>query len=181
MHASNHSTIGVFTDHNDAEAAVRALQASGFDMKQLSIMGKGYHTEESVVGYYNMGDRMLAWGRTGAFWGWIWGLLFGSAFFLIPGIGPVMVGGPIIAWVVGALETAAVVGGVSALGGALTGLGVPDDTVLRYETALKADRFVLIAHGDPAQVEAAQAVLLRHKAVEANVHGRVLSDNVVVG
>ena len=73
------TTVGLFADHDDAEGAVKALQAAGYDMKRLSIMGKGYHTEEAVVGYYNAGDRMAAWGRTGLFWGWIWGLLFGSA------------------------------------------------------------------------------------------------------
>jgi hypothetical protein len=50
-------------------------------MKKLCIVGKGYHTEEDVVDYYNTGDRMKKWGKLGAFWGGLWGLLFGSAFF----------------------------------------------------------------------------------------------------
>lgn len=80
-------------------------------MKKLSIVGKDYHTEEHVVGYYNAGDRMKVWGKLGAFWG----LLFGSAFFVIPGIGPLIVFGPLGGWMVGALQGAAVVGGLSAL------------------------------------------------------------------
>jgi hypothetical protein len=51
----------------------------GFDMKKLSIVGKDYHTEEHVVGFYNAGDRMKRWGKSGAFWGGFWGLLVGSA------------------------------------------------------------------------------------------------------
>jgi len=38
-------------------------------MKKLSIVGRDYHTDEHVVGYYNTGDRMKVWGKTGAFWG----------------------------------------------------------------------------------------------------------------
>ncbi len=83
---------------------MQELQRAGFDMKKLSIVGKDYHTEEHVVGYYNAGDRMKYWGKWGAFWGGIWGLLVGAAFFAVPGIGPVLVAGPLVAWIVGALE-----------------------------------------------------------------------------
>ena len=44
-------------------------------------IGRDYHTDENVIGYYNAGDRMKYWGKLGAFWGGFWGLLFGSAFF----------------------------------------------------------------------------------------------------
>ena len=74
----------------NAEAAVKELQKSGFDIRKLSILGKGYHTEEHVVGYYNAGDRMKHWGKMGAFWGGLWGMLVGAAFFIIPGVGPVL-------------------------------------------------------------------------------------------
>jgi hypothetical protein len=75
-------------DHPEAEAAVKELQRGGFDMKKLSVVGKDYHTDEQVVGYYNAGDRMKYWGKMGAFWGGFWGLLFGAAFFWVPGVGP---------------------------------------------------------------------------------------------
>ena len=77
----------------EAETAVKELQKSGFDMKKLSIIGRDYHTDEHVIGYYNAGDRMKYWGKLGAFWGGFWGLLFGSAFFLIPGVGPLLFAG----------------------------------------------------------------------------------------
>ena len=51
----------------------------------------------------------------GAFWGGLWGLLFGApAFLIIPGVGPVVAAGSIVAWIVAALEGAVVVGGLSA-------------------------------------------------------------------
>jgi len=78
------SAVGLFSNHQDAESAVKELQQSGYDMKKLSVVGKDYHTEENVIGYYNTGDRMATWGKFGLFWGWIWGLLFGSAFFTHP-------------------------------------------------------------------------------------------------
>ena len=74
-------------------------------------------------------------------------MLFGSAFFIVPGIGPMIIAGPLVAWIIGALEGAAVFGGLSAIGAGLYSLGIPKDSILSYETALKAGKFVLIAHG----------------------------------
>lgn len=115
----NNSVVAIYPSHPAAEAAIKELQQGGFDMKKLSIVGSDIHKDEHVVGYYNAGDRMKYWGKMGAFWGWIWGLLFGSAFFLIPGIGPLIVAGPLVGWIVGALEGAVVVGGLSAIGAGL--------------------------------------------------------------
>src|SRR5271163_3702564 len=124
------ATIAVYDTHSAAENAVRELQKSGFDMKKLSVVGKDFHTDEQVVGYYNAGDRMKYWGKTGAFWGGIWGMLFGSALFMIPGVGPILVAGPLVAWIVGALEGAVVVGGLSAVGAGLFSLGIPKDSIV---------------------------------------------------
>jgi hypothetical protein len=62
------AVIAVFADHQGADAAVKKLADAGIDMKHLSIVGQGYHTDEKVVGFYNMGDRMKFWGKRGAFW-----------------------------------------------------------------------------------------------------------------
>lgn len=140
------AVVAIYDTHSEAEAAVRDLQKSGFDMTKLSIVGKDYHTEENVVGYYSTGDRMKLWGATGAFWGGIWSLMFGSAFFLIPGIGPLLAAGPVVVWIVGALESALVIGGLSALGAALFSIGIPSDSIVEYETQIKAGKFVVIAH-----------------------------------
>ncbi|QJW94638.1 general stress protein [Frigoriglobus tundricola] len=163
------SVVAVFDSHDKAEAAVRTLQQGGFDMKNLSIVGKGFHTEEHVVGYYNTGDRMLYWGKQGAFWGGFWGLLFGSAFFWVPAVGPLLVAGPLVVWIVAALEGAAVVGGLSALGGALASIGIPENSIVQYETEVKNGKLLLVAHGTADEVERARGVLERSKA-NATVH-----------
>jgi hypothetical protein len=153
------SVVNVCGTHAEAESVVGQLQKAGFDMKKLSIVGRNYHTEEQVVGYYNTGDRMKAWGKMGAFWGGLWGLLFGSAFFLIPGIGPIMVAGPLVTAIVAALEESAAVAGLSVLGAALYGLGIPQNSIMNYETALKQDKFLVIAHGTTEEVAKARDIL----------------------
>jgi uncharacterized membrane protein len=168
--SKQNSTVAIFKDHTGAERAVKELQKAGFDIKKLSLVGKDYHSDEQVVGYYNTGDRMRYWGKLGAFWGGLWGLLFGSALFFVPGIGPIVVGGPIVAWIVGALQGAAVVGGISAIGAALYSIGIPKDSVLRYETSLKANKFLLVVHGTADEVERASSILQGTGAIETTVH-----------
>jgi hypothetical protein len=164
------AVVAVYATHVEAEAAVKELQRAGIDMRTLSIIGKDSHTEEHVVGYYNTGDRMKYWGKIGAFWGGFWGLLFGSAFFAIPGIGPVLVAGPLVAWIVAALEGAAVVGGVSAIGAGLVSIGIPKDSVLQYELALKTDKFLLMVHGDASEVAKAQSVIAATRPMNVTLH-----------
>src|ERR1700733_11091394 len=157
--ADTNATVAVFETHAEADEAVKELQKAGFDMKKLSVVGKDYHTEEHVVGYYNAGDRMKHWGKLGAFWGGLWGLLFGAAFFWVPGIGPVLVGGPLVAWIIAALEGAAVVGGLSAIGAGLYSLGIPKDSIVMYEAAVKAGNYVVVAHGTADEAAKARNIL----------------------
>jgi len=132
-------------------------------MKKLSIVGRDNHTDSQVAGCYNTGDRMKVWGKAGAFWGGVWGLLFGAAFFWIPGFGELLVAGPLVSGIVGAQEGAVVVGCLSAIAGGLCSLGVPRDSVPEYETAIKAGKFVLIAHGTLEDTTRAKEILKRTK------------------
>jgi hypothetical protein len=168
--STENSVVAVYSAHTEADQAVKELQRGGVDMHKLSIVGKGYHTDEQAVGYYNAGDRMKYWGKVGAFWGGFWGLLFGSAFFMIPGLGPILAAGPIVASIVGALESAAVVGGMSALGAGLYSIGVPKDSIVKYETALKTDQFLLIAHGTAAEVAKAKDIIETTHPVQYSTH-----------
>ncbi len=168
--AELNAVVAVYETHLGAEEAVKELQRAGVDMRTLSIIGKDSHTDEHVVGYYNTGDRMKYWGKTGAFWGGFWGLLFGSAFFAIPGLGAVLVAGPVVAWIVGALEGAAVVGGLSAIGAALYGMGIPKDSVLQYDRALKTDKFLLMVHGTASEVEKARDIIDTTRPVHVTLH-----------
>jgi hypothetical protein len=151
--------IGIFQTHTAAENAIKELQRAGYDMKKLSIIGRDYRTEEHAVGYYNTGDRVKFWGGNGAFWGGIWGMLFSSAFMVIPGVGHLIIAGPFVAMLIGALEGAVVIGGLSALGAALYSIGIPKDSVVRYETALKSNKFLLVVHGTGEELLQAQSIL----------------------
>jgi hypothetical protein len=163
------AVIGVFATHTHAEETVKELQKSGFDMRRLSIVGKGYHSEEHPVGFYTTGDRMKAWGGIGAFWGGVWGLLIGGAFFWIPGVGPLAAAGPFVHMLVSGVEGAVMIGGLGAVGAALTRLGVPKESVLKYERHLRANKYLLIAHGSPEEVQRAHRILQQRAATEAEI------------
>ena len=168
--SDKNSCVAVYKTHPEAEQAIKELEKSGFDIKHLSIVGKGYHTEEDAIGYYNTGDRVKFWGKQGAFWGGLWGLLFGSAFFWVPGVGPLAVGGPLVSIIVGGLEGAAVTGGATALGAALYSIGIPKDSIIKYETAVKLDNFLVIVHGSQDEVERASDVLGTNQDAEVSAH-----------
>ncbi len=168
--AKENAAIAIYNTHIEAEAAIKELQKSGIDMKKLSILGKDYHAEENVLGYYNAGDRMKFWGKLGAFWGGLWGLLFGSALFFIPGIGHIVALGPVGGMIVGALENAVIVGGLSALGAGLFSVGIPKDSVIKYETAVKADKFLVIVHGTKDEVTKAKEIIKTTDPVDSEAH-----------
>jgi hypothetical protein len=155
MHGFTDHTVAVYATHDNAEAAIKHLSSAGFDLQCLSIVGQNYSTQEQPVGFINTGNRMLSWGKFGAFWGSIWGLFFGSAMMFIPGIGTLMFAG----WLVGMLEGAVIGGGLAALGAAFAGIGIPKDSIVEYERELKAGSFLVMAHGNEADTARAKAIL----------------------
>jgi hypothetical protein len=167
---ANDSVVSVFADHADAESGVKQLAAAGFEMKNLSVVGKGFHSEEKVVGFYNFGDRVTVWGKRGAFWGGLWGLFFGGLFMTIPVVGHVIVLGYLAATLIAAVEGAAAAGGLSALGAALYGIGIPKDSVIQYEAAVKADGFLVMAHGTAAEMERAKSILATNNPSRLKTH-----------
>ena len=80
--------------------------------------------------------------------------------------------GPLAAMLFSGLQGAVVVGGISALAGALTAIGIPKDSVLRYETALKANKFVLMVHGDGQEIARAQNLLRTSGLSSFEHHGQ---------
>ncbi len=153
------AVVAMYHTHVEAEMAIQVLKRTAFDVTKLSIAAKDFHTEEHVVGYYNAGDRMKYWGKLGALWGSVWGWLLGAGFFVIPGIGPVLVAGPLVGWILGALEGAVITGGMTAIGAGLFSIGIPKDSVLNYETALKSNQFMLVVHGTGEEVAHARNIL----------------------
>jgi hypothetical protein len=81
-----------------------------------------------------------------------------------------LVAGPLVAWIIGALEGAVVVGGLSALGAGLYSMGIPKDSVVKYEFALKSDKFLLLAHGTTEEVAKAKDIMQTTNPVEVGVH-----------
>jgi uncharacterized membrane protein len=156
---SVNSVVAFCNSHSEAEEAVRDLQKSGLDMKKLSIVGRDYRIEEHVVGYYTTGDRMKDWGKMGAFCGGIFGLVVGWTFFWFPGFGLSLVARPVVSWILAALEAAVLGAGLSALAAGLYGMGIPKDSVLRYGTAVKAGKYLLVVYGSADEIDRARQVL----------------------
>ena len=145
------SVIAVFADHNAAEAAVKKLTAAGFEMKveSLGVVGKGYQTDEKVVGFYNAGDR-ISFGASAAHSGVVsWGLFFGGLFMTIPVVGHVVVLGYLATIAIAGIERRGIgwCGTECTWRGACPAFEMPKDSVIQYETALKADSFLVMAHG----------------------------------
>lgn len=166
----NESVIAVFSEHQEAAAAVKKLANGGVAMENLSVIGKGYHTEEKVIGFYHAGDRVKFWGKRGAFWGSLWGLFVGGVSLTIPAVGHVMVLGYLASVVVSAVEGAIMVGGLSALGAALYSAGIPRDSVVQYEQAVKADGFLVIVHGAAEELTRARAILALGNPSRLDLH-----------
>ncbi len=158
-----HAVVAVCNTHTEAEAAVKELKQAAFNVKKLSIVGKDYHTDKHVVGYYNTGDDYMKY----------WGTA-------IRGIGPVLIAGPLLGWVIGALEETVLTGGVTVIGAALNNLGIPKDRVLNYEMALKSHKFILMVHGTAEEVVRAQSIIRTKRSRSIDTHAIVVREARVV-
>jgi hypothetical protein len=164
------STVAVYANPADVEGAVRELQKSGFDTKKISVVGRDENKEEQVIGYYFTGEKAGHIGRLGKLWAGVWLFLLGSALVFVPGLGLVVAAGPIVSGIVAALEGAVIIAGLSTIGIALYSLGIPKEKVIKYETFLKEDKFLLVFHGSAEEVDRAHAILDSTHPVETSVH-----------
>jgi hypothetical protein len=76
----------------------------------------------------------------------------------------------LVAWIIGALEGAVLIGGLSALGAGLYSIGIPKDSVVKYETAIKSDKFLVLAHGTPEEVAKARDIMRSTSPDEVTMH-----------
>jgi tetrahydromethanopterin S-methyltransferase subunit G len=153
------SIIAVYRDHESAEEAVRRLEADGIDMKNVSIIGKDFEAVERPVGFVTTGSVAKDGAKVGALSGGLFGLLVGAAFLVVPGIGPVIIAGPLAAALLGGVEGALGGAALGGLTGALVGLGVSKDKAIRYEADVKAGKYLVTLDGDAAQVQRTQFLL----------------------
>jgi hypothetical protein len=160
------TTVALFADSLHAEAAVRALRQGSFDLRKLSIVGKNYHREEHVTGIIDRGDGARYWGRFGVLSSSLCGVPGGSALLLFPGIGQVVILGPLVNSASGALGRV----GSSALCALLAPLGLSRDAAGRYEDAIRAGRFALLAQGTRGEADLACSLLQSAEAVELRQH-----------
>jgi hypothetical protein len=161
--------VAVHRGHLEAHKALDELTRSRPDLRQVSVVGADYHTQENVYGYYSTGRRLEAWGSFGSFWSGVWAALTGGGFFFVPGLGPVLMAGPVAGWLVAALEKGVMVHGLSPLGAALVGKGVPPEAMLEYETAVRSGEFLLITSG-PLPAMAKARSLVESTGARVSVH-----------
>jgi uncharacterized membrane protein len=162
-----HTIVGHFPSHTEAERAVLELQKAGFDMQKLSIVGKDYQTNEHVRGFLTWQDTAKVGAAGGGYWGsfvgGLFGILAGAGVLFIPGMAPLVIAGPITGVLAGWLE-GTLVGGIGAatiggLAGALGGLGIPKNEVLKYETKIQAGEFIILVTGSNEDVTQSQQML----------------------
>ena len=169
-HKTQNTVIAIYKDHTSADAAVKQLAEADISMEKLSVIGQGYHSEEKVVGFYNTGERMKLWGKFGAFWGGLWGLMVTGMYITVPAVGSVVVLGHLATMVLAVIEGAVVAGGLSALGASLFSIGIPKDSILQYEQALKADGFMVLLEGSQAEIAHARTILDQTGTEQVDLH-----------
>ena len=163
--------IALFATSVEAETGVRELQRAGIEMETLSFVGKDSHCGESVVvGVYAEGERVRYWGTLDVFWEALWDGLSSKAFLWVAGIGPLVVGGPLVGGIVTALNGATLTEGLSVLSAGLFNIGIPQDSILQYETLLKAGKFMIVLQGTKGETEQAHLILEQAKAMECSLY-----------
>lgn len=131
--------VAVSKSHDETKACVRDFKRSVCDMKQLAFVGCDHTTGLPVAGCGATMGRVKCWGAIGAFWGGVWGWLFGSTFFQNEGAGPLRVAEPLVGWMVGALEGAVIGGGLIVVVACLYSLCSRKNGIVFCETALKPE------------------------------------------
>ncbi|MDF3289810.1 general stress protein [Streptomyces silvisoli] len=139
--------VGVYGSMREAEDAVRILLRQGIPADQLSVIGQDLRSETRVHGFVTTGDVARSGATTGAWVGGLFGLLSGTALLLVPGVGPLLVLGPLAAGAVSAAEGAATGGGL----GAVMGHFIAKRHVPKYIRHVEAGGYLLIRQGPGAQ------------------------------
>lgn len=169
INGNDNPVAAVHKLYSDAANVSRLLKKGQFNIKKLAIIGRAHPTGDRVVDFYATGNRVKHWGTNNALWGGLWSMLLASAFFLIPGIDLVAVAGSAVAWIVGALESAAVIAGLSVLGAELNTIGISKLSAFGYESFVEPGKFLLIAHETTDKAEAARRILADTSSEETNV------------
>ena len=158
MAGKNTSVFGIYRDRQHAEQAVDALRRAGFRNSDVSALlpdnvgTKDFAHEKNT----KVPEGAAAGGASGAILGGTLGWLAGVGTLAIPGLGPFIAAGPIMA----ALAGVGVGGTVGGLIGALVGMGIPEYEAKRYEGRIKDGGILLSVHCDtPSWIKRAEDLL----------------------
>jgi hypothetical protein len=166
------TVIGLFSDDVDAESAIGALKRRGYDPKDISLIMRDNQRAENIEENTGVGEGAASGAATGAVVGGIAGLLIGVGAFTIPGIGAVLIGGPLAAalGLSGAAATTASGAMTGALAGGLIGalmnLGLPRDEAAHYEQQIQAGAILLAVPAMEGQEVEAEEVMKQYNATD---------------
>src|ERR1700743_2567418 len=158
---AGHSMFGIYTSRQGGESAVQSRRDANFRSSDISVLAPenlGDIRDIGTVKHTKAPEGATAGGTSGAVLGGALGWLVGIGALAIPGVGPFLAAGPIMAALAG-VGIGAAIGGVA---GALVGFGVPEYEAKRYETRLGKGGILLSVHADNADwISRAKAVLER--------------------
>jgi hypothetical protein len=143
---ANKAVFGLYTTRHQVENAVDELKAQGFRNTDISVLfSENVGTKDFAHQKGTKAPEGIATGATsGAIVGGTLGWLAGIGALAVPGVGPLIAAGPIIA----ALTGVGVGGAVGGIAGALVGLGIPEYEAKRYEGRIKSGNILLSVHAD---------------------------------
>ena len=151
------TVVCVCETHEQAQRAMYNLQTAGIDIGTLSVASKDTYPDLHDLDYYNVGEET----------------------FTIPGLGSLLVSGPLASWIVTAFANEEEGrDGVTILGAALATCGIPHDSILEYEAALRADKHVLLVHGLPNTVAATLKAIGGTTHCSHTIHGERVFETV---
>jgi hypothetical protein len=176
MSSKNVAVFGIYKTPGIAEAAVDHLLAKGFTNSAISVLLQDDDSTRAFAHEKNTKapEGTTAGVTTGGVIGGTLGLLAGIGALAIPGVGPLIAAGPIVA----SLAGLGVGGAVGGMVGALVGLGIPEYEAKRYEGAVKGGGVLLSVHCDtPEQVDSAKAALKETGAQDIASSSESVSDD----
>jgi hypothetical protein len=173
----NKSVFGMYVARREAESAVSAFKDAGFSTSDISVLlPKKIESEEEelVTDNRTKAPEGAAVGAgSGAAVGGALGWLLGMGALVIPGIGPVIAAGPILAVLAGV----GIGGALGGFAGALIGVGIPEDEAKKYEGKVKKGGILIAAHCESSdEIKRAEEILKRTGAEDVAPSGELASD-----
>jgi hypothetical protein len=159
MAAVNYSMVVVYKNNSAADGAINNLVFSGFNKRNISFIGRDILADEQAAEYGHAEFRLQNQVEMVAFCSGIHGVLIDPSSVFIPGAGLFLVAGPLVGWITEAREGGVSVDGVGMIGVGLCCLGIPKDSVKRYEAALSARKPIVITCGTAAEINHAKGVI----------------------